>query len=185
MKHRKKRAQSPRRKTSSRGLYLQNILTMALLICVLALGVRLVNHTEQASVLENAVLEYVVDGDTVNVSIDGQDTRVRLIGINTPESVSQSQENTPEGEEAARYLKSLLRKGDRVYVEYDTRQYDDYGRTLAYLWLSPDADTGSYEDFCRYNVSAVIYQNTYCELLNIPPNDKYRDWFEDLTPWHP
>lgn len=183
MRHPLKNKHSPRRAgTEKGGFYLQNILYMALLICVLALGVRLINGMGSPMPLETAVLEYVIDGDTVNVTVDGEDVRVRLIGINTPESVSQTEENTPEGKAASRYLRDLLHPGDQVYLEYDVRQYDDYGRTLAYIWLSPSADLTSYDDFCRYNLSAVIYQHTYCELMNIPPNDKYCDWFKRLTP---
>lgn len=179
MKKRKKRNDTE----SDRGYFLQNILIMALLICVLALGVRLAEHSAGPSAFEKAVLEYVVDGDTLNVTVDGESVRVRLIGIDTPESVSRTEENTPQGQEASDYLHGLLARGDELYLEYDERRYDDYGRTLAYVWLSPGADTESYEEFCRYNLSAVIYQNTFCELMTIPPNTKYYDWFEELTPW--
>lgn len=162
---------------------LQSLLGMALLICVLALGIRLVNRSGRPAPFEECVLDYVVDGDTINVHVGGVSTRIRLIGIDTPESVSRTVENTPQGKAASEYLQSLIRRGDTLYLEYDEQKYDDYGRTLAYVWLSPDADAESYDDFCRRNLNAVIYQNTYCELLTIPPNDKYYNWFMDLTPW--
>ncbi len=170
------------RRASGRGAYLQSILFLALLACVFALGARLLNGADSTQ-FENAVLQYVVDGDTIDVTVQEKEMRVRLIGIDTPESVSRTQENTPQGESAAEYLRSRIRPGDPLYLEYDTQRFDPYGRTLAYVWLAPDADTGSQDDFRAYNLNAVIYQNTYCRLLTVPPNDKYADWFAQLTPF--
>lgn len=121
------------------------------------------------------------DGDTIVVTINGEETTIRMIGINTPESVSSDEsKNCEEGEEASAYTKSLLTKGDTLYLEYDEDCYDDYGRTLAYVWLSSDVDTTSYEDFCTYNVGALIMQNTYCEAVYYEPNGKYKTWYEQL-----
>lgn len=163
---------------------------MFLLIAVLLAGVWYVYQVQQPQVTETAseaftavTLEYVVDGDTIYVTQDGNRVKIRLIGIDTPESVSETKPNTEEGEAASEYVRNLLPVGTPLYLEYDETTYDKYGRTLAYVWLSADANAGSYDDFCKYNLSAVIYQNTYCSLLNIPPNDKYEDWFEELTPW--
>ena len=174
MKH--KKTHSPNRLAG-----LQHILVVSLLACILALAVQLRGAVVSPQTpFEAATLAYVVDGDTIDVSIRGEDVRVRLIGIDTPESVSRTEENTPEGEAASDYLKGCIRSGDTLYLEYDKERQDKYGRTLAYVWLSPDADTGSFADFCEYNLNAVICQNTYCELLSIPPNEKYRDWFAAL-----
>ena len=123
----------------------------------------------------------VVDGDTVKVMLDGQKTTVRIIGINTPESVLEDESlNTEEGRMASEYLKQLLPKGTTVYLEYDLDDEDQYGRTLAYLWLRDDVDVSSFEDFCEYNVGALIMQNTYCESVYYKPNRKYLDWLRRL-----
>jgi len=84
----------------------------------------------------------VVDGDTLHVRRDGRDTTVRLIGMNTPETVK---ENTPVecyGPEASDYAKRTL-SGQTVTLEFDDSQgrTDQYGRTLAYVWLE-GADGG-------------------------------------------
>jgi micrococcal nuclease len=78
----------------------------------------------------------VVDGDTLHVRLDGRDTTVRMIGMNTPETVK---ENTPVecfGPEASDYAKHTL-TGQSVTLEFDDSQgrTDQYGRTLAYVWL--------------------------------------------------
>lgn len=78
----------------------------------------------------------VVDGDTLIVRVDGVDTRVRLIGIDTPESVHpDASENTEEGLVASDYTKSLLPSGSRVYLEMDVEPLDIYDRTLAYVFM--------------------------------------------------
>jgi len=78
----------------------------------------------------------VVDGDTLHVLLRGQEVTVRMIGMNTPETVK---ENTPVecyGPEASDYAKHTL-TGQTVTLEYDDSQgrEDQYGRTLAYIWL--------------------------------------------------
>ena len=73
----------------------------------------------------------IIDGDTVLISIDGEDTRVRLIGINTPER------DEANGKDATTFIQNLL-KGESVYLKYGTERKDFYGRTLAYLYRAPD-----------------------------------------------
>jgi micrococcal nuclease len=78
----------------------------------------------------------VVDGDTLHVRLGGRDTTVRMIGMNTPETVK---ENTPVecyGPEASDYAKHTL-ANQSVTLEFDESQgrTDQYGRTLAYVWL--------------------------------------------------
>jgi micrococcal nuclease len=84
-------------------------------------------------------VERVVDGDTVILVIDRQSVRVRLKGIDAPESVKPNTPVQPGGKEAAAYLLSLIGKR-QVWVEYEggAPEYDQYGRLLAYLYRSPD-----------------------------------------------
>jgi len=74
----------------------------------------------------------VVDGDTI--VLDGNE-RVRLIGVDTPETVRP---NTPVeyfGKEASAFTKRMV-EGKQVRLEYDWQRKDKYGRTLAYVYLS-------------------------------------------------
>mgnify|MGYP001560360322 FL=1 len=80
----------------------------------------------------------VVDGDTVDVLVNGENVRLRLIGIDTPEAVDRRKSVQCFGVEASRRAKVLL-SGKSVRVETDPTQgrLDEYGRTLVYAYL-PD-----------------------------------------------
>ncbi len=79
------------------------------------------------------VVERVVDGDTIIVRDVG---RVRLIGVDTPETVHPGRPVEFFGREASAFTKRLV-DGKRVRLEYDQQRTDRYGRTLAYVHL-PD-----------------------------------------------
>jgi micrococcal nuclease len=80
----------------------------------------------------------IVDGDTVVVVCDGRPVTVRLIGVDTPESVHPRKPVERFGREAAAFLKTLI-QGKPVRIEYEPgpSRRDKYGRTLAYLYLEP------------------------------------------------
>lgn len=77
----------------------------------------------------------VVDGDTIVVSIDGTEQKVRLLGINTPETVDPRKTVECFGKQASEKTKSLL-SGSSVRLEADASQgdRDTYGRLLRYVW---------------------------------------------------
>lgn len=79
----------------------------------------------------------VTDGDTIRVSVDGRSTRIRLIGIDTPEVTGPRKPVQCFGREASRRAHELM-DGTQVWLEYDPSQgrRDRYGRTLAYVWLN-------------------------------------------------
>lgn len=78
----------------------------------------------------------VVDGDTVVVSLTGKESTVRLIGLDTPETVDPRKPVQCFGEEASQEAHRLL-DGQRVRLEMDSSQdsHDKYGRMLAYVFL--------------------------------------------------
>ena len=77
------------------------------------------------------LVERVVDGDTIIVQEVG---RVRLIGVDTPETVNPRRPVECFGREASAFAKRML-EGQRVRLEYDQDRTDRYGRTLAYVYL--------------------------------------------------
>ncbi len=114
----------------------------------------------------------VVDGDTAWISIEGEDTKVRFIGIDTPESVaSDESRNTPEGEVAAEYTRSLV-EGKKVYLEYDKERYDKYDRTLAYVFI--------YDGSGYTMVEELLLEGGYADVMIVPPNTKYEEYFREL-----
>lgn len=86
-------------------------------------------------------VERVIDGDTIDVLQNGKTLRVRLIGINTPETVDPRKKPECFGLEASVKLHALL-DGREVRLETDPTQgvYDKYGRELAYVFLPNDMD---------------------------------------------
>lgn len=92
--------------------------------------------TPKGPTQRGGVVDRVVDGDTVHVLVDGQDVTVRLIGINTPETVKPGSPVECFGPESSAFAKATL-TGARVTLEYDATQgrTDQYGRTLAYVWV--------------------------------------------------
>ena len=119
----------------------------------------------------NASVDYVVDGDTVDMIIDGVNERVRLIGIDTPET---KKENTPIqcfGPEATAFTQSLLPEGTPVYLERDVEARDIYGRLLAYAYR---VDTGTF-------VNLELVRQGYAHTLTSPPNVAHTAEFVDAA----
>ncbi|MHB1316349.1 MAG: thermonuclease family protein [Minisyncoccota bacterium] len=81
------------------------------------------------------IVSRVVDGDTIEVSINGLKEKVRLIGINTPETVDPRKKVECFGKQASDHAKEIL-TGKKVRLVTDDTQtkYDKYGRLLAYVY---------------------------------------------------
>lgn len=115
----------------------------------------------------NATMISVVDGDTIDVNVGGHRERVRLIGIDTPET---KKPNTPVqcyGPEATKFTKSLLPADEALHLERDVVARDDYGRILAYVYLAGDGQF----------INLTIIRNGYARPLTIPPNVAHADEF--------
>lgn len=95
----------------------------------------------------DAGLLYVIDGDTLKVDMNGKERSVRLLGIDAPESkmnervyeqaalAGVSPESIVKNGVAAREkMKTFVRKGDALRLEFDRSKYDKHGRLLAYVW---------------------------------------------------
>ena len=84
-----------------------------------------------------ATVDRVVDGDTIDVVIDGSGeiARVRLVVVNTPETSDECL-----GSEASSFVSSLLEPGEAVWLTSDARDVDPYDRLLRHVWyVEPDA----------------------------------------------
>jgi len=89
-------------------------------------------------VASNAVVVGVVDGDTIDVDIDGTSERVRLIGIDTPETKKPDTPVECFGPEATAFTIALLPPGVPVRLERDIEGRDAYDRLLAYVFRATD-----------------------------------------------
>ena len=109
----------------------------------------------------------VVDGDTIEVSIDGTVEDVRYIGVDTPESVKPGEPVQCFGHEAAA-LNERLVAGRTVSLRFDAELRDVYGRLLAYVFTGPRL------------VNAELVRRGYARTLTIPPNDSRAQLFSRL-----
>lgn len=80
-----------------------------------------------------AVVMSIVDGDTIHVRYHGRDLTVRLIGLDTPETVDPSLPVQCYGEAASSFTEQAL-SGEPIRLGFDVQRLDQYGRTLAYVW---------------------------------------------------
>lgn len=76
----------------------------------------------------------VVDGDTIVVELYGKQEKVRLIGVDTPETVDPRKSVQYYGKEASNYTRSQLEWKD-IDLEFDFNPRDKYDRLLAYVWI--------------------------------------------------
>ena len=116
---------------------------------------------------EQVSVAHVYDGDTVRLS-DGR--RLRLIGINAPESGRGDQPSQPLAADAQAMLKSLLRRyNHRLTLRYSAQQHDRYGRLLAHAFLP----NGS-------NPAVHLLQQGMATALAVPPNTRAADCYRDI-----
>jgi micrococcal nuclease len=80
----------------------------------------------------------VIDGDTIVVEIDGKKEKVRLIGVDTPETVHPQKPVERYGKEASAFTRRMV-ENKLVRLEYDWQKRDKYGRLLAYVYLEDGA----------------------------------------------
>lgn len=88
-----------------------------------------------ASAETDVVVTRVVDGDTIDVTVDGDERRIRLLNVDTPETVDPDEPVECMGAEATAFLEDLLPVGTPVTLEYDQEREDRYGRDLAGVFL--------------------------------------------------
>ncbi|MBD0379323.1 thermonuclease family protein [Paenibacillus sp. WST5] len=114
---------------------------------------------------ESAKVDRMVDGDTFEVTLKGKKEKVRLIGVDTPET---KKPNTPVmfyGKEASDYSKKRLLK-QTVELEFDVEKQDQYKRLLAYVWIGDEL------------FNRTLIQEGYARMATYPPNVKYVDLFK-------
>jgi micrococcal nuclease len=122
-------------RVSGKSTDLGKMLTAALSLAIGVLSLAVAPAVHADPVNTTAVVLKVVDGDTVNIRDDVRGRlRIRLLGIDTPETKKPGYTVGCWGPEASEFAKETL-LGQRVSFTTDPTQgmYDRYGRTLAYL----------------------------------------------------
>lgn len=123
--------------------------------------------TEPASPVENPsepIVADVVDGDTIIVRFPtGAEETVRLLGIDTPETVDPNRPEQCFGAEASAHVASVLRPGTTIRIERDVEARDHFGRLLAYVFREND----------DLFVNLDLLERGFADLSIYPPNDAY------------
>jgi micrococcal nuclease len=148
---------SRRARRRGRRLLLVALVVLAL---VVAVRTRLGDGGDGAPAGDGrASVRRVVDGDTVEVRVGGRDETVRLIGIDTPETVDRRSPVECFGEQASDRTKALLPAGTDVRLVADVEARDRYDRLLAYVYR----DDGTF-------VNLALVEDGYASVLTYPPN---------------
>ena len=112
---------------------------------------------------QTVTVERVVDGDTIEVNPAVRGTEdVRLLGVDTPETVDPNEPVEPYGPEASAFTKHQL-EGERVTLIFDQEKRDQYGRALAYVRISGQSVT----------FNETLLKQGYAQLYVVPPNDRF------------
>jgi micrococcal nuclease len=116
---------------------------------------------------DDAEVVSVVDGDTLVVRVAGREERVRLIGVDTPETVHPHRAVECFGREASAHTARLAGPGTAVRLVYDVERTDRFGRTLSYLYR---LDDGLF-------VNLALVLDGYAQVFTSPPNVAHAEDF--------
>ncbi len=150
---------------------------LAVFLILIVLGLLAPYWERRTGDFLEGVVTKVVDGDTLVVKVEGESRRVRLIGVDTPETVHPRKPVQYYGREASAFTKQAL-SGRRVWLEYDVAPLDKYQRHLAYVWVERPARD---EDAVRRGMfNARLLLEGYGRAMTIQPNSRYADLFARL-----
>lgn len=126
-----------------------------------------------------------VDGDTIKVDINGKVNTVRLLAVDTPESVHPTKGVEYYGKEASNYTCDLVTNAKKIELEYDknSNKKDKYNRVLAWVWVD---DTLLQDELIKNGYAEVAYlygdykyTNTLKDHQAVAEASKIGIWNED------
>lgn len=143
-------------------------------------------NTEETTTatFEEAKLIRVIDGDTIEVELNNKQYSVRLIGINTPESVapdSYKTKNSIEGTEASNTVKDMLSDIETICLQKDISDTDKYDRLLRYVWVEKPTDENDINEISTKMLNAILVNKGIAEIATYKPDTKYEWAFKELT----
>ena len=117
----------------------------------------------------------IVDGDTIVANINESEKKVRMIGVNTPESTTKIEKF---GKEASNYTTEKL-TNKTIYLEKDVNETDKYGRLLRYVWLEIPTEINEAQ-IKEKMFNAILVTEGYAQVATYPPDVKYVDYFTKI-----
>jgi micrococcal nuclease len=142
----------------------------ALLVAACVFVVVACGPAPEDSVAGVASVARVIDGDTLIVNLSGRDETVRLLGVDTPETVAPDRPVECYGPEASEALKAMLPAGTEVDIIIDTEPRDRYGRLLGYVFRRDDG----------VFVNAELLSQGAATTLSYEPNTTFKGRFARL-----
>ncbi|MBC2575191.1 thermonuclease family protein [Peptostreptococcus canis] len=122
----------------------------------------------------------VVDGDTIYVNLDNKEYKIRMIGVDTPETVHPSNPVQFYGKEASDFTKNSL-NSKTVYLQKDVSETDKYGRLLRYVWLArPNTNEPTEAEIIDKMFNAKLIKDGYGQAYTYQPDSKYSEFFNKL-----
>lgn len=140
--------------------------------------VKEISTSVDSSGIIQGIVARVVDGDTAIIRVNGEDRRVRFLGVDTPETVHPTKGVQPYGKEASNFTKESL-TGRNVWLEYDKSPTDRYNRHLAYIWLSRPTQINE-ATIRREMFNAKLLADGYAKVTIIKPNNRYEKLFKEI-----
>lgn len=110
---------------------------------------------------DDAVVTRIIDGDTIDVNLNGQEVRVRYVGVNTPERDEVCYDMAKEANR-------VFVEGKTVRLVRDSSNTDQYGRLLRYIYVN-----GAF-------VNASLVQQGFAEVVSYPPDTAQFEYFKSL-----
>lgn len=127
---------------------------------------------------QKAIVKKIVDGDTIVVDLADKTYKLRMIGIDTPETKHPYKDVEFFGLEAYRFTEENL-KNKEVYLEKDVSELDKYQRILRYVWikLPKDPENPSYEEIRDQSFNGILLRDGFANASTYPPDVKYSEYF--------
>lgn len=118
---------------------------------------------------EEVTFSKCVDGDTIKVKVKNKEATVRMLAVDTPESVHPKKEVEYYGKDASDYTCNLITNAKKIELEYDSNsdKYDKYERLLAWVFVDD------------YLLQDKLVRNGYAEVAYLYGNYKYTDLLKD------
>ncbi|RVU54008.1 stalk domain-containing protein [Anaerosphaera multitolerans] len=139
-----------------------------------------VDTLKNTNTFQEALVTRVIDGDTIEININGVKEKVRMVLVNTPETKHPTKGVEFFGQEASAFTTEEL-TGKKVYLQKDVSERDRYDRLLRYIWTSrPFTDEPTKDEVIQNMFNAKLIANGYGNVSTFPPDVKYQELFQNL-----
>lgn len=157
------------------------LIVAVVIICAAAIFPPRSSNTSPSSFVEASIVR-VVDGDTIMATVADDTRSIRLCGVDAPESKHPDESrNVPEGDEACAFLETIVKPGQKVFLQRDVSDADKYGRLVRYVWLSLPDDQNDPNEVGAKMANAIMLREGYAKPLRCEPDTRYAPLFDSLA----